>query len=76
MGRTYYFCRNERDFFKWCRRYVRRAQQYIESYESDKGELSRMLGEENTASLSKLYANIKCYCPPCQWSNRDFWRNT
>ena len=46
MGRTYYFCRNERDFFKWCRRYVRRAQQYVESYESDKGELSRMIGEE------------------------------
>lgn len=54
MGRTYYFCRNERDFFKWCRRYVRRAQQFIESYESDKGEFSRMLGEEEYRESVKI----------------------
>jgi len=69
MGRTYYFCRNERDFFKWCRSYVRRAQQYVELYENEKGDLSRMLGEEEyreSVRIVRQYQILLSSLPPEQ----------
>ena len=46
MGRTYFFRKNETDFFKWCRHYVKRALYFVKSYEANKSEFSRIFEED------------------------------
>ncbi len=46
MGRTYCFRKNETDFFKWCRHYVKRALYFVKSYESNQNEYYRIYEEE------------------------------